>query len=393
MKQSAFRLIVLILLTTCLTPPAFCGDHGWYAGAAVGQSKARMDNIEAQLSSDVAEALNDGTASYEVDDTDTGWKVYTGYAVNNYFALELGYLDLGEVKIGFSSDATNLFGTTSKNRLDTLSSKIFSLSAVGRIPTQGNLAFLVKAGVTRWHLKEDDVRTCQTNNPTKDLCGSFLGGAGKASLYGNSVLYGLGAQYRMTDNLALRVEWENYLKIGDSDKAEQFDYNFFSAELEYYFPGVPQLDGQGFYLKTERLFYGAGVGMNKVSTTDPGVGVQVFIGYDPGYQIKKLKLDFEVGFMTTGDMKFKHPVGNRIATRANGIWGTATAHLPLLSSFELLARFGGEMGDDAGPLAGVGLGLITGKQIEFRLEYVIRENIDSAQLNIVYRPWSDIGDW
>jgi hypothetical protein len=385
MDRKSAATIIILLMGFIPLPTVLAAGRGWYVGAGLGQSLARADNLEADLAAAVERDQSFGTASYYFDDTDTGWRLYGGYSMDKHFAIEFGYVDLGNIETAFSSTITDLRGEVSKSQTEVFSTDAFALSAVGLLPTQGKLSLLAKAGLFRWRFNEQDTRTCTDQNPTINRCESFLSQAGEGTEYGYSFIYGLGFLYQLDQKMALRGEWENYSRIGGNRLDQEIDINVFSAALEYRFEGVPVYSPGEFYLDSGRLFYGTGIGLNSVSSTDNGSGVQVFAGYDPMYHIKRLKFDFEIGYMTTGDMKFKHPVGNRLATRANGLWLAAVGHLALFERLELLARLGGDFGDDAGILAGTGLGYTIG-QVGLRLEYVVRENIDSIQFNIVYRP-------
>src|SRR4026207_2221545 len=60
---------------------------GFYAGASIGTTKLSDDSFE--------------SAGIDVDDSDTGFKIFGGYWFNNTSAVELSYFDLGEVSGGF----------------------------------------------------------------------------------------------------------------------------------------------------------------------------------------------------------------------------------------------------------------------------------------------------
>src|SRR6476619_1304874 len=74
------KLLSALLLSSTLGAVAFganAQDHHMYMGAGVGQSK-----------------VNEG--SY--DDRDTAFSVFGGYDFNQYFSVEAGYADLGNLK-------------------------------------------------------------------------------------------------------------------------------------------------------------------------------------------------------------------------------------------------------------------------------------------------------
>lgn len=135
---------------------------GWYAGAGIGQSM-----------------IDEGW----LDDEDTGFQVYGGYQLHPNWGFELGYTDFGKIKYG---------GVAS------LDADTVSLVAVGTLPFTDNFSGYAKAGVHSW---DADARAA---------------GIGRASDDGTDPTYGLGLQYRFTDNVALRGEYSRF-EIDDSE--------------------------------------------------------------------------------------------------------------------------------------------------------------------------------
>jgi hypothetical protein len=99
-----------------------------------------------------------------------------------------------------------------------------------------------------------------------------------------------------------------------------------------------------------------------------------------------MALDVELGYLNTGNMEFDTQVGSRVATRASGVWLSGVARVPVSYGWEALARLGGDFGDDAGLLLDVGAAVELTRDVKLRVEYVVRENIDALQLNVIYRP-------
>lgn len=121
-----------------------------------------------------------GTSSYNGDDLggaptgkDAGaYKVYGGYSVNPNFSVELGMVDLGKI----TSSA------------DELSSKGTFVDAVGIMPLTNNFSALGRVGVFNGKLS------------------SLNNGSGS----GTNFKYGLGVQYDVSKQVAIRGEWERY---------------------------------------------------------------------------------------------------------------------------------------------------------------------------------------
>ena len=143
-----------------------------------------------------------------------------------------------------------------------------------------------------------------------------------------------------------------------------------------------QAAGSGFY-------FGAGVSDNELNGFDDATGFQVFGGIPLPIDTGAVKSAVEVGYMDSGD--FEHKVcwaGScwKAEDSAEGVWANYVAAVPLSNNFDLVGRVGADFGDDDGFMAGVGAGFHFTPLLELRGEYVVRDNIDSLQLNVVFRP-------
>lgn len=131
-----------------------------------------------------------------------------------------------------------------------------------------------------------------------------------------------------------------------------------------------------------QIYFGAGIGFNDTNNSfnrndNDAVGFQVFAGLPLDVNMGSAALAVEVGYMDTGDFDS--------GGSANGVWSTAVASLPLSNNLNLLGRLGYDFGDDDGVMIGAGIGIPAGNKMNVRFEYVIRDNIDSLQVNLVFR--------
>jgi OOP family OmpA-OmpF porin len=184
-------------------------DQAMYIGLSGGQSITQADG------GDISSALsNSGLAptGSSLDDTDTAWKLYLGYQFNPNFAVEGGYVDMG--KFDFSSTTA---GGSLSGELKTKNG-VF-IDAVGIIPLQNNFSIFGKLGL--YSVKSE-------------LSGSGAGGSVSASHTTGDVTYGIGAGYDFTRNLAARLEWERFNKVGDNRTAEA-DLDMVSVGVVYKF--------------------------------------------------------------------------------------------------------------------------------------------------------------
>jgi len=179
-------------------------DTGLYLGGGAGYSKS---NIDAS-----------GFAG-DVDDSDTGWKLFAGYQFNRYLAVEAGYYDLG--KVSFSGRLTTAVppfpaGTGTSGNFD---SKAYAVAAVVTLPVWGDLSLLARLGVARGE-QEGDVTTGGIGASAKDET--------------TELTYGLGASYAFARNLGIRAQWERF-RVGGEAVGGKNDVDLYSIDLLYRF--------------------------------------------------------------------------------------------------------------------------------------------------------------
>ena len=82
------KLLIIALMTGMGLTSAHAADTGFYIGGSFGQSRISDFN-----GSDVdAELASLGiTSTTTTDDKDTGWKVFAGYRIMKYLAVEGAY--------------------------------------------------------------------------------------------------------------------------------------------------------------------------------------------------------------------------------------------------------------------------------------------------------------
>lgn len=138
----------------------------------------------------------------------------------------------------------------------------------------------------------------------------------------------------------------------------------------------------------KNMYAGFGLGMNSLSGFDDAMGWQIFGGYDLPFKLGPAKTAVEVGYMESGEFEQSITLpffGTITATaEAKGIWATGVVAYPVNPQVDLIGRLGLDLGDDDGLMFGVGAGYAFNKQVSLRAEYVVRNEIDSLQANLVY---------
>lgn len=139
-------------------------------------------------------------------------------------------------------------------------------------------------------------------------------------------------------------------------------------------------------IDTKDFYLGGGLSLNSLSgiELDDGLGFQVFGGYVLPVKMSEAALSVEIGYMDSGSVDVNRR-DRGFDAKAKGVWSTAVISFPLKDKLSVLARAGLDFGDDDGFMFGGGVGYQVNQKLEMRGEYVVRDNIDSLQFNVVIR--------
>jgi OOP family OmpA-OmpF porin len=157
MKLKTQLAAACVVAFAAVSAQAQVAGTGLYVGGSVGQSKWRGDDLPG------------------LDTSKTGGKVYGGYEFTPNFALELGWVELGKFNTdGASVKANGPF-----------------LDAVGKVPFAAGWSGLARAGLFQGKLERNVFGFNDDDN-------------------GTGYKLGLGVQYDLTQNAAIRTEYERY---------------------------------------------------------------------------------------------------------------------------------------------------------------------------------------
>lgn len=124
--------------------------------------------------------------------------------------------------------------------------------------------------------------------------------------------------------------------------------------------------------------FSIGVGISDNSVSGPGgdeTGYQIFGAYDLDQVnlMEGVNSSLEFGYMDYG-----------YNGDSDGIWGTYVVDGPISGQLGWLARLGMDFGDDSGVMVGAGIAFNMNAKTAFRIEYVVRDDIDSLQFNLLF---------
>jgi hypothetical protein len=375
---------VLFCSALCIAIPAHAA--GGYVGGGFGTQQATLNEREQALADHVGTAMaQGGSGSYSL--TSWGWtgKLYGGYWISDLFGVEAQVANLGNLDSTLEYQYTNLFGTISAKAADHTSLRTTAVTVTGVLPTSGGFGAIGRLGLARLRMVFASEREC-TDKAVESRCSAFLAQGAARTAYGTSLTYGLGLIYVLAPQLSARADWDRYNDVGDNHTGGRTDVNTLVLGVDYTFGAAPLRRPSSAALDPRRLYYGAGLSMNTLANTRWGFGAQVLTCYDSGLAVGRMALDAELGYLNTGNMEFDTQVDSRVATRAAGVWLSGVARVPVSYGWEAFGRLGGDFGDDAGLLLGVGAAVELTRDVKLRIEYVVRENIDALQLNVIYRP-------
>jgi OOP family OmpA-OmpF porin len=186
MKKKLFATILGVALVLPFSAQA---AGGGYAGAAFGQSTYDIDDT--------------GLTATSRDETGNALKLYGGYAFNQNWGVEGGYANLGTMRNVYTESGINV-GTTVK-------SYSVYVAGTGTLPLNDQFSLFGKLGLT-------------TNHASISATATGSGGSATVSDSDSkaSTMFGIGASYAFTKNLALTMEYENFGKSAEDVETQMW---------------------------------------------------------------------------------------------------------------------------------------------------------------------------
>ena len=221
MQQAAIRNAAVaagIGLALAIPLGASAQESPWYIGGSIGQSRVKLDT--GGLSRDLAAAgmANNG---FSANETDTGFKLFGGYRFHPNFAVEGGYAELGKFSASGTVTTFNFVPIVPLPTKVTIEvGQGLHLAVVGNVPLANQFSVFGRLGAY---------------NMRTEMKVTVSGISSSESARNTGFLLGAGVGYDFTRNVGMRVEWEQFNKVGDKDKTGQGDVGLLSVGLVYRF--------------------------------------------------------------------------------------------------------------------------------------------------------------
>ncbi len=202
-----------LLALACGIAVSAHAENNFYVLGSVGQSHVKLDKGDFD-----SELENEGfiVNSSDLDKDDTGYKIQFGYQFNPYFAVEGGYVDFGSADY-----KANVSGVAAKAEFEATG---WNINVLGLIPFTDTFSLVTKFGFIRSDVDVTVSASAGGVSISESESGKHI-----------STLFGFGAQYAFTKNLAVRAEFENYNAVGDDSKTGEANIQLISAGVAFKF--------------------------------------------------------------------------------------------------------------------------------------------------------------
>jgi OOP family OmpA-OmpF porin len=215
---------LVLCLSFGLVAAAQAAEPGWYlvgfggessaSGLSQGQVDGNLEAIFASVGLDVVDATS------TLDDSDTGFGLAGGYQLNDHFAFEFAYVDLGS--IGYQATGTVTDGVDTLPAEAVLGSSADGpvLSVLGILPIGERFSVYGRAGFTLMNAKG-------TAQVTIDGESSRASQSSQKS----DPMFGVGLEYELTRHFAIRLSWDRYLDVATENVVGDTDADFYSLSV------------------------------------------------------------------------------------------------------------------------------------------------------------------
>jgi len=207
MKLHSLASLALLALSTTVFA------DGFYGVGEITRSNLSLDrnHFDSALLGSGATGLSSSDSG-----SSTKWRLQGGYRFNPNVAVEAGYIDFGKAKYSASYTGGNAQGSLKAGGVD--------VAALVGLPLNDSFSVFGKAGIVA-----AKVDSSLTAGAPASLA------SGTESVHVVRPLLGVGALYKLTDNVDLRADYDHVSGLGKSNKTGKMDANLFSLGIAYNF--------------------------------------------------------------------------------------------------------------------------------------------------------------
>lgn len=205
-RHALLRLGAAALVLLAASATAHAQTSRFYAGASLGQSSASFGDCSSAFPS---------VQVCDVEDSDTGWKLFAGYRLREDIALEASYVDLGTFRIAAWGNFEAAASTYEVSGL--------ALDVVKTWPLGSRFGLSARIGIFAWTF---DAAT------TASGFGGYTSSSRKSTGVNGDL--GLGVKYDLYRDIAALAEIQRFVRIGSSETGKS-DIDLISAGIVFRF--------------------------------------------------------------------------------------------------------------------------------------------------------------
>ena len=191
-------------------------NSGWYVGGGPGATSAKFER---------GDFTGLAVGTYSVDDRDGGLRVFGGYRVATNLAVELGIAGLGSYRhryVGATGTAVYRYDVSA-----------LTAALAANLPLGGGVSLngRVGAAFTAARLRSPTETGTITTNPPS--CVDFF--FDDCTSTKTNFLWGIGAQYDVNARFGIRLDYDNYGKVGEEFETGRAKIESLSASAVFRF--------------------------------------------------------------------------------------------------------------------------------------------------------------
>ncbi len=194
-----FKIRTLAATAVCLIASASATPvlAQWYGGGNAGRSQLNYN--AGQLATDLS--IHGITGTGTVDNGDLAFKLFAGYQLNETFAIEGGYVNLGKFGITGNYSRPLPAGTFTGD----IKSQGATVDVVAKVDVGSQISVYGRLGGAYLNTKAS-------------ASASTAGFIGYSNATKNQVVADIGAglQLDISKSIAARLEWQHFFQVGDS---------------------------------------------------------------------------------------------------------------------------------------------------------------------------------